>query len=305
MSMGAALKAERALALATRVVAVEILCACQAIDLLAPLTTSSPRLQRVHARVAIDRAAARRRSSAGARHRSDRATDRRRRARSRVRREKSSKKFFSFKLTTRAYVFRLLPSRTRTRDPSIAMNTPQPTCQRAARRDALLQGMAAGSRAADADEQSRSRGCRAARRSRRLRRLGTRRAQLGGVRRHRRHAAPPRARRDAGRAVGQTGRRLPHASVGAARPHRQRAARAGVGDLGHVPRSRRPRPDDVRPDDGRQLDLHRHAGHPAGHLRDARRSSRRRHFGGSLRRPPRRSPPASAAWAARSRSPSR
>jgi histidine ammonia-lyase len=50
MSMGAALKAERALHLATRVIAVEILCACQAIDLLAPLTTSH-RLQRVHARV--------------------------------------------------------------------------------------------------------------------------------------------------------------------------------------------------------------------------------------------------------------
>ncbi len=50
MSMGAALKAERALHLATRVIAVEILCACQAIDLLAPLTTSQ-RLQHVHARV--------------------------------------------------------------------------------------------------------------------------------------------------------------------------------------------------------------------------------------------------------------
>jgi len=50
MSMGAALKAERALQLATRVIAVEILCACQAIDLLAPLKTSAP-LDRVHARV--------------------------------------------------------------------------------------------------------------------------------------------------------------------------------------------------------------------------------------------------------------
>ena len=50
MSMGAALKAERAVALAVRVIGVEILCACQAIDLLAPLTTS-PRLQRVHAQV--------------------------------------------------------------------------------------------------------------------------------------------------------------------------------------------------------------------------------------------------------------
>jgi histidine ammonia-lyase len=50
MSMGAALKAARTLELATRVVAVEILCACQAIDLLAPLTTSRA-LQHVHARV--------------------------------------------------------------------------------------------------------------------------------------------------------------------------------------------------------------------------------------------------------------
>ena len=50
MSMGAALKAAQALQLAIRVVAIEILCACQAIDLLAPLTTS-PRLARVHARV--------------------------------------------------------------------------------------------------------------------------------------------------------------------------------------------------------------------------------------------------------------
>ncbi len=50
MSMGAALKAERAVQLAARVIAVEILCACQAIDLLAPLKTSET-LERVHARV--------------------------------------------------------------------------------------------------------------------------------------------------------------------------------------------------------------------------------------------------------------
>jgi histidine ammonia-lyase len=50
MSMAAALKAERALTRAREVVAVEILCACQAIDLLAPLTTSAP-LQKVHALV--------------------------------------------------------------------------------------------------------------------------------------------------------------------------------------------------------------------------------------------------------------
>jgi histidine ammonia-lyase len=50
MSMAAALKADRALQLATRVVAVEILLACQAIDLLAPLETS-PALAPVHAQV--------------------------------------------------------------------------------------------------------------------------------------------------------------------------------------------------------------------------------------------------------------
>lgn len=50
MSMGAALKATRSVELLARVLAIEIMCACQAIDLLAPLQTS-PRLQRVHALV--------------------------------------------------------------------------------------------------------------------------------------------------------------------------------------------------------------------------------------------------------------
>jgi len=47
MSMTAALKAETSVTRAREVVAIEILCACQAIDLLAPLA-SSPALQRVH-----------------------------------------------------------------------------------------------------------------------------------------------------------------------------------------------------------------------------------------------------------------
>jgi len=47
MSMGAGLKAARALEHARHVVAVELLCACQAIDMLRPLTTSPP-LARVH-----------------------------------------------------------------------------------------------------------------------------------------------------------------------------------------------------------------------------------------------------------------
>lgn len=53
MSMSAALKAGHALDLARYVLAVELLCACQAIDLLAPLTTSPP-LARVHARIRSD-----------------------------------------------------------------------------------------------------------------------------------------------------------------------------------------------------------------------------------------------------------
>jgi len=50
MSMTAALKAQRAVSRAREVVAIEILCACQAIDLLTPLTTS-PTLAKVHALV--------------------------------------------------------------------------------------------------------------------------------------------------------------------------------------------------------------------------------------------------------------
>jgi histidine ammonia-lyase len=47
MSMSAGLKARRALELAQPVIAIEFLCACQAIDLLRPLATSPP-LARVH-----------------------------------------------------------------------------------------------------------------------------------------------------------------------------------------------------------------------------------------------------------------
>ncbi len=50
MSMHAALKAERALELARYVLSVELLCACQAIDRLAPLYTSAP-LAAVHGAV--------------------------------------------------------------------------------------------------------------------------------------------------------------------------------------------------------------------------------------------------------------
>ena len=54
MSMWAALKAARAVELATDVVAIELLAACQGIDLLAPLTTSPPLAARPSRRSAAD-----------------------------------------------------------------------------------------------------------------------------------------------------------------------------------------------------------------------------------------------------------
>ena len=53
MSMSAALKADRVLHLAHTALAIELLCGCQGIDLLAPLTTSPP-LTRVHERIRME-----------------------------------------------------------------------------------------------------------------------------------------------------------------------------------------------------------------------------------------------------------
>ena len=79
------------------------------------------------------------------------------------------------------------------------------------------------------------------------------------------------ARRDHAGAVRQAGRRVPHPRVGAARADRELESRWRLGELGAVPQARGRGPDDVRADDGRLVDLHRHPGHPAGHLRDLRR----------------------------------
>ena len=157
---------------------------------------------------------------------------------------------------------------------------------RTSRHVADVQGMAPGSRPADVDEQSRSRGRRAARTiwsstaaPAAPRAAGTRSTRSS---RELRRLADDETLR---RAVGQAGRRLSHARQRTARDHRQRQPRPEMGDVGDVPRSRGPRPHDVRPDDGRQLDLHRHAGHSAGHLRDAGRAR-----APSLRRIARRTP---------------
>ncbi len=88
--------------------------------------------------------------------------------------------------------------------------------------------------------------------------------------------------RDAAGPVRQAGRRDAHPRVGAAGADRQLEPGRRLGDLAGVPPPGAPRPDHVRPDDRRLVDLHRHPGHPAGHLRDVRRRRRqavRRHPG--------------------------
>ena len=68
--------------------------------------------------------------------------------------------------------------------------------------------------------------------------------------------------------------------VGAAGADRQLQPGRRLGQLGGVPPARGPRADDVRPDDRRVVDLHRHPGDPAGHVRDVRGGRRqevRRH----------------------------
>ncbi len=59
---------------------------------------------------------------------------------------------------------------------------------------------------------------------------------------------------------------LSHARICAASFDRQFKSRRRLGQLGTLSRTRTQGPDDVRPDDGRQLDLHRHAGHRAGNI---------------------------------------
>ena len=95
--------------------------------------------------------------------------------------------------------------------------------------------------------------------------------ELGMLRAHRGHAPPAGERRDAAGPERQAGGRVPDPRRGAAGADRQRPPGAALGHLGRVPPARGARPHHVRPDDGRLVDLHRHAGHPAGHLRDLRR----------------------------------
>ena len=139
---------------------------------------------------------------------------------------------------------------------------------RSARHAAECALVADRSTAADAPEQPGRRGRRAARGSRRLRRLRPRRAFARGAESDRADAPSSRRRRDAARPERQAGGRLPHARGRAARPDRKLASGPALGDVGRVPAARGRGADDVRADDRRKLDLHRHPGHPPGDLPD-------------------------------------
>src|SRR5439155_569424 len=105
----------------------------------------------------------------------------------------------------------------------------------------------------------------------RLRRIRQGGQELAGIPHDRPHAPAPRGRRDSAGPVGKARRCVQDPYGRATRAHRQLAPRAGVGRLGALQALRGDGPHHVRPDDGGLLDLHRHAGHPSGDLRDLRR----------------------------------
>ena len=293
MGWSAARKLRRSVDGLTRVLAIEVLTAARALDLRAPLEPGAPaRARRCAPSASASRASAPTATSPPRSRRRARACRRRRAARGRRARHRPAGLARSDPLEERA----------RTRKRSGIMTAGARPVRAPRGTDADRRGLAAGSRAAHAHEQPRPRGRRAPRRPRRLRRHRQGRARLGVLRRARAHAHDAQGRRDDARAVGQPGRRHAHPRVGAARDHRQLQPRARLGDVAGVPPARAPRPDDVRPDDRRLVDLHRHPGHRAGHLRDVRRRRRQavRRHAAPARSP---SPVAAAAWAARSRSP--
>ena len=75
--------------------------------------------------------------------------------------------------------------------------------------------------------------------------------------------------------------RASHPRRRAARAHRQLEPRAAMGDVGALQRARPQGAHDVRPDDRRLVDLHRLAGHRAGHVRDVRRGACASTYGGA------------------------
>ena len=142
---------------------------------------------------------------------------------------------------------------------------------RPARHHAHLPRLAARSRDAHVDEQPRPRSSRETGRADHLRRTRQSRAKLGLLSRHRKIAERTKLGRNSARAIRQASRDFPHARICAASPDRQFQSSRTLEQLGAIRRTRSRRPDDVRPDDRRKLDLYRHARNSAGHLRNFRR----------------------------------
>ena len=144
------------------------------------------------------------------------------------------------------------------------------TIRAPARHATDLQELADRGRLSHAPEQPGPRGGLRPRQPDRLRRPRQGGSQLGVFRRH---PALPRksgTRRNAAGAERQARRRLPHPRGRAARADRQQQHRPPLGHPGELRPLGAAGPDHVRPDDRRLLDLHRHPGHPPGHLRDLR-----------------------------------
>src|SRR2546430_8062 len=104
-----------------------------------------------------------------------------------------------------------------------------PNRSRAARHRNLVPRMAAGSGLADVDEQPRPGSRRASRPAHCVWRHGKGGAQLGVLRRNRRHAEAIEKRRDAAGPVGKAGRRFQDARERSARADRKRESRSQVG----------------------------------------------------------------------------
>ncbi len=140
------------------------------------------------------------------------------------------------------------------------------------RHHAVGEELAHRSAAAHAHEQPRPGRGRASRGTRGLWRHRPRGARLGELRSHRRNPETPRGRSDAAHPVRQSRSGVFTDSCRrAARVVSQLQPGAALEHLGALQRARSQGTHDVRPDDGRLVDLHRLAGHRAGHLRNLRR----------------------------------
>lgn len=143
---------------------------------------------------------------------------------------------------------------------------------RPARQPAELQELAGRGRLPHDPEQPGCRGGRAPAGPGGLRGHRPRRARLGLLRPDPVVAPGAGGRRNPADPVRQAGGRVQDARERAARAAGQLQPCAEVGHLGTLQRTGPQGPVHVRPDDGRQLDLHRQPGHRAGHVRDLRRS---------------------------------